>query len=545
MCLNNNYQLINKISKDWHGLLKALSSPNNQLKAAEDWIKDVMSCGYETKPNWTTLLSELVDIEPKVETDQLVFKPRIVLLSSDIQRLLMAVFFHHRHSISCTALHVFLTKIKPHLRSESWMMKLHVMLTKHVQSTVTSLSMYKFSWCNSQLYQSLLKSLKNSEDHIPWQKSQAQLSELFCCLDKDDVKFSQEESSNLYDNDVEMIEHNYKQSAKGITCGDSVQSVNSPEKLTPIVSQMSQCIVISSSSEEEEEETEPKNSGTRKRKQQDSPEEPPAKRTREASDEDTKIDLFANLTADDKLKINNLKDGWRCGQKDSSLNFNIFVTSNPQQVGSICVYIGISDYDEECLTTACEDLLSNSAIIPYDNTIVFMEYAIKEKFIDITQTPTRVFASVMMDLCKVFPKQFIDIVSKIITEKPINVYQSEIICRICSESMEERDHQYFIRIMVATPRVIDEPIISILQSLIELKVDISPDVTIDLIGCLSLSRTQLSTSKKFGKFLLHFINKYGKQFQTSELSSMAVILDSHSTFLKKAAELAFKKFNSL
>ncbi|KAK6190916.1 hypothetical protein SNE40_002682 [Patella caerulea] len=541
MYFNNNNQLINKISKDWQGLLKALSSPNKQLKAAEDWIKDVMSCGYEIKPNWTTLLSELVDIEPNIVANQLAFKPRIVLLSSDIQRLLMAVFFHHRHSISCTALQVFLIKIKPHLRYESWMMKLHVLLTKHVQSAVTSLSMYKFSSCNSQLYQSLLKTLKNTEDNITWKKSQALIAELFCCVPQDDVKFSQEESSNLYDNDIDLDEHNYKQSPQGIKCGNSVQIVNSPEKLIESISQMSQCIVISSS--EEEEETEPKISGTRKRKQTDSAEEPPAKRSRETSDEVTKIDVFGNLTADDKVKINNLEENWRCGQQDSS-NFDIFITSNPQQVGSICVYLGISDYDEECLTTACEHLLSNSTIIPYDNTTVFMEYAIKEKFIDITQTPTRVLASVLMDLCKVFPKQFIDIVSKIIIEIPINVYHSEIICRICSQCMEARDHQYFIRIMAATPRVIDEPIISILQSLIELKVDISSDVTVDLIGCLSLSRTKLSTSKKFGKFLLHFINRYGKQLQTSELSSMAVILDSHSTFLKKAAQLAFKKFNS-
>ncbi|XP_067654384.1 uncharacterized protein [Haliotis asinina] len=117
--------------------------------------------------------------------------------------------------------------------------------------------------------------------------------------------------------------------------------------------------------------------------------------------------------------------------------------------------------------------------------------------------------------------------------------QSEILCRLCKDSLLPSHHAYLLRTFVRQTEALTEPAITLLHVAMDTKPD-EEDSTV-ILDCLSQSADQFHSNLKFGKLLLSFVNKYGKQWTPLQVATMGHICGHHKTFLQKTISSTLKR----
>ncbi|ESO97666.1 hypothetical protein LOTGIDRAFT_228273 [Lottia gigantea] len=538
-----NGKLFKKINPEWQGLFNVLCDKGDNLVLAEEWIQTTLGSGYREFQNWTTLIRDLIRLEPMIDDHAIIMKPIFVLLTSDIQRNLLLILHNHRDSINHSDLTEFLSLIKDHVHQDAWTERLYESLVSGIEEGSGKMK-HCSSEGNKQLYQDVLQNLSQASHNttIPWQRKNFEVSEL---KDKSpEMKQQPQDSPELFGEfDLEVEAKQQVFGAIEVNLNRSSKKLDQNQSNTAKREDNCESIIISS----DEEDVNQTDSKKRKRSLTESFEDN-TKKLKEHNNDNIKDyeELMTCLTGDIKNELRELKGNWLQGQNMPS--FRLFIHSSSDLIKDYLVYMELWIIEDDSLSAICEYFIQNSDCLSYETIVNFLKHSLQYKFSEIKQAPSRTLTNLISRVGEVFPKQTIDILIGIILESEINPIQTDIICKLIKQTFDPSHHQYLLshhqyllRHLVSEIKALNENVISIVQAMIDQKVEMSQDITNNLIGCLLDSAQSLANSQKFGKLLLHFINKYGKQWNASELSRIQVILDRHTSFLKKTALLSFKK----
>ena len=132
------------------------------------------------------------------------------------------------------------------------------------------------------------------------------------------------------------------------------------------------------------------------------------------------------------------------------------------------------------------------------------------------------------------------VVQGLIQESNLNTPQVDLVNKVVKDCFSRDTRIHLLELIFATksdsqgcPFSWSEDIISIVQTVVDLKPDFSSDLFESFTGVLEQQSRHLSKSLKFAKILLAVIKTYGEHV-SMHFNTFVRILEGNDTFLKKA-----------
>ena len=561
--------LISSIPKEWRGVFTALDSESLPVQAATFWLRKKSSNKKlsEIPPNWDNFIDHLLSDFPVVLKDKLFFRPKILLLPLNIQRNTLGFICHHSCSIPLETLDKLVQRLRKFsVELEGWRAT-HVKILEskvnelkgsrskgiddesrtddrekdlYYTDIVTKESKSRFdelvkkndvakSSRNIRWFSHGLDTEKKEEDHII-SDSRYRFSK---AAEQDDVdmvdltsdvdippetllqKIHPERSCDFGDSDIEIIEVTGN-SSKPIKIGDSID-VNFKVPLPP------EHLII------------------------DVEDDPELFIKEEVSETNSKLSDALQLKVS---ALQNLLTGQELKEGNFSNELNIFSSCSSLEMEHICNQLDLKSIQESTAISLCMQF----AVLPtepsFGNAAIFATHCLLPKVQELKQTAPRALFTAVSLFAKKHSKAFCHgAAQRLIQESNLNTPQVDLINKVVKDCFSKDTRIHLLELIFATkldsqgcPFTWSEDIVSIVQTVVDLKPDFSSDLFESFAGVLEQQSRHLSKSLKFAKILLAVIKTYG-QHVSIHFNTFVHILEGNDTFLKKAGLSALKKIS--
>ncbi|XP_020621875.1 uncharacterized protein LOC110059520 [Orbicella faveolata] len=556
--------LISSFPKEWRGVFVALDSEHLPVQAAIFWLRKKSSNEMlsEIPPNWENFIDHLVSDFPVVLKDKLFFRPKILLLPLNIQRSTLGFISQRSYSIPLETLDKLVQRLRKFsVELEGW----RVTHVKILESKVNELKRSKIKGVDDESgtdnigkdlcytdivtkesksrFDELVKKndVAKSSRTIPWfshvldtakrkegsiisddssyRDYKAAEQDDFDMVDlTSDVDLQSEtllhrinpgSPHNFDDSDIEIIEVT-ENSSKQIKTADSID-VNFRELTVPLPPEH---LIIDA---------------------EDDPEhlikeEASATNSKLSDTLQLKVSALQNLLTGQELKEGNFSD-----------ELNIFSSCSSLEMEHVCNQLELKSIEE---STAIS-LWTQFALLPtepsFGNAAIFATHCLLPKVQELKQTASRALFTAASLFAKKHSRSFCHgVVQGLIQESNLNTPQVDLVNKVVKDCFSRDTRIHLLELIFATksdsqgcPFSWSEDIISIVQTVVDLKPDFSSDLFESFTGVLEQQSRHLSKSLKFAKILLAVIKTYGEHV-SMHFNTFVRILEGNDTFLKKA-----------
>lgn len=556
--------LISSFPKEWRGVFAALDSEHLPVQAAIFWLRKKSSNEMlsEIPPNWENFIDHLLSDFPVVLKDKLFFRPKILLLPLNIQRNTLGFISQRSYSIPLETLDKLVQRLRKFsVELEGW----RVTHVKILESKVNELKRSNIKGVDDESgtdntgkdlcytdivtkesksrFDELVKKndVAKSSRTIPWfshvldtakRKEGSIISDDSTYRDykaaeqndfdmvdlTSDVDLQSEtllhrinpgSPHNFDDSDIEIIEVT-ENSSKQIKTADSID-VNFRELTVPLPPEH---LIIDG---------------------EDDPEhlikeEASATNSKLSDTLQLKVSALQNLLTGQELKEGNFSD-----------ELNIFSFCSSLEMEHVCNQLELKSIEESTAISLCTQFALLPTEPSFGNTAIFAAHCLLPKVQELKQTASRALFTAASLFAKKHSRAFCHgVVQGLIQESNLNTPQVDLVNKVVKDCFSRDTRIHLLELIFATksdsqgcPFSWSEDIISIVQTVVDLKPDFSSDLFESFTGVLEQQSRHLSKSLKFAKILLAVIKTYGEHV-SMHFNTFVRILEGNDTFLKKA-----------
>ena len=564
--------LISSFPKEWRGVFAALNSELLPVQAATFWLRKKSSNMKlsEIPPNWDNFIDHLASDFPVMFKDKLYFRPKILLLPLSIQRNTLGFISQHSYCLPVETLDKLLHSLKKFsMELEGWRAT-HV---KILESKVNELKGSKSKGLDDESgidkrekdffytdiitgesksrfdelvkkndvansprtmlwFSHVLNTAKREEDSIisdstnrdykAAEQDDVDMVELTSDVDLQSEtllpKIHPGSSHDFDDSDIEIIEVT-ENSSKQIKIGDNID-VNLRELTVP---RPPEHIIIDA---------------------EDNPEhfikeEVPMTNSNLSDALQLKVHSLQNLLTGQELKEENFSD-----------ELNIFSSCSSLEMEDICTQLDLKSIQESTAISLCTQF----AVLPTEPSFgsagIFASHCLLPKVQELKQTTSRALFTAVSLFAKKHSRAFCHgVVQRLIQESNLNTPQVDLVNKVVKDCFNKDTRIHLLELIFATksdsqgcPISWSEDIVSIVQTVVDLKPDLSSDLFESFAGVLEQQSRHMSKSLKFAKILLAVIKTYG-QHVSVHFNTFVHILERNDTFLKKTGLSSLQKIS--
>lgn len=563
--------LISSFPKEWRGVFAALDSEHLPVQAAIFWLRKKSSNEMlsEIPPNWENFIDHLVSDFPVVLKDKLFFRPKILLLPLNIQRNTLGFISQRSYSIPLETLDKLVQRLRKFsVELEGW----RVTHVKILESKVNELKRSNIKGVDDESgtdntgkdlcytdivtkesksrFDELVKKndVAKSSRTIPWfshvldtakRKEGSVISDDssyrdYKAAEQDDFdmvdltsdvdlqsktllhRINPGSPHNFDDSDIEIIEVT-ENSSKQIKTADSID-VNFRELTVPLPPEH---LIIDG---------------------EDDPEhlikeEASATNSKLSDTLQLKVSALQNLLTGQELKEGNFSD-----------ELNIFSFCSSLEMEHVCNQLELKSIEESTAISLCTQFALLPTEPSFGNAAIFATHCLLPKVQELKQTASRALFTAASLFAKKHSRAFCHgVVQGLIQESNLNTPQVDLVNKVVKDCFSRDTRIHLLELIFATksdsqgcPFSWSEDIISIVQTVVDLKPDFSSDLFESFTGVLEQQSCHLSKSLKFAKILLAVIKTYGEHV-SMHFNTFVRILEGNDTFLKKAGLSSLKK----
>jgi len=556
--------LISSFPKEWRGVFAALDSEHLPVQAAIFWLRKKSSNEMlsEIPPNWENFIDHLVSDFPVVLKDKLFFRPKILLLPLNIQRNTLGFISQRSYSIPLETLDKLVQRLRKFsVELEGW----RVTHVKVLESKVNELKRSNIKGVDDESgtdntgkdlcytdivtkesksrFDELVKKndVAKSSRTIPWfshvldtakRKEGSIISDDssyrdYKAAEQDDFdmvdltsdvdlqsktllhRINPGSPHNFDDSDIEIIEVT-ENSSKQIKTADSID-VNFRELTVPLPPEH---LIIDG---------------------EDDPEhlikeEASATNSKLSDTLQLKVSALQNLLTGQELKEGNFSD-----------ELNIFSFCSSLEMEHVCNQLELKSIEESTAISLCTQFALLPTEPSFGNAAIFATHCLLPKVQELKQTASRALFTAASLFAKKHSRAFCHgVVQGLIQESNLNTPQVDLVNKVVKDCFSRDTRIHLLELIFATksdsqgcPFSWSEDIISIVQTVVDLKPDFSSDLFESFTGVLEQQSCHLSKSLKFAKILLAVIKTYGEHV-SMHFNTFVRILEGNDTFLKKA-----------
>lgn len=562
--------LISSFPKEWRGVFAALDSEHLPVQAGTFWLRKKSSIKTlsEIPPNWENFIDHIVNDFPVVLKGKLFFRPKILLFPLNIQRNTLAFISHHSYSIPLETLNKLVQRLRKFsMELESWR-------TTHVKILESKVNELKKSKSKSLDDDSGIYNREEDLCYIDFitKESKSRFDEL--------VKKNHEATkssrnipwfSHALDTAKREADHSIADSTYGDYKGaeqDDVDMVDLTSDADLQSKTLLQTIHLGSCDFDDSDiEIIEVSENLRKPIQiQDSIDvnireltvPPPPEHLIIDAEDDPEHLIQGEVSATSsqlsnalQLKVSALKN-LLIGQELKEWNFtdelNIFSSCSSLEMEHVCTQLDLKSTQESTAISLCMQF----AVLPtepsFGNAAIFATHCLLPKVQELKQSASRALFTAVSLFAKKHSKAFCHgVVQGLIQESSFNTPQVDLVNKVVKDCFSEETRIYLLEIIFATesdsqgcPFLWSEDIVSFVQTVVDLKPDLSNDLFDSITGVLEQQSCHLSKSLKFAKILLAVIKTYG-QHVSMHFNTFVRILEGNDTFLKKAGLSSLRK----
>lgn len=563
--------LISSFPKEWRGVFAALDSEHLPVQAAIFWLRKKSSNEMlsEIPPNWENFIDHLLSDFPVVLKDKLFFRPKILLLPLNIQRNTLGFISQRSYSIPLETLDKLVQRLRKFsVELEGW----RVTHVKILESKVNELKRSNIKGVDDESgtdntgkdlcytdivtkesksrFDELVKKndVAKSSRTIPWfshvldtakrkegsiisddstyrdykaaEQNDFDMVDLTSDVDLQSKtllhRINPGSPHNFDDSDIEIIEVT-ENSSKQIKTADSID-VNFRELTVPLPPEH---LIIDG---------------------EDDPEhlikeEASATNSKLSDTLQLKVSALQNLLTGQELKEGNFSD-----------ELNIFSFCSSLEMEHVCNQLELKSIEESTAISLCTQFALLPTEPSFGNAAIFATHCLLPKVQELKQTASRALFTAASLFAKKHSRAFCHgVVQGLIQESNLNTPQVDLVNKVVKDCFSKDTRIHLLELIFATksdsqgcPFSWSEDIISIVQTVVDLKPDFSSDLFESFTGVLEQQSRHLSKSLKFAKILLAVIKTYGEHV-SMHFNTFVRILEGNDTFLKKAGLSSLKK----
>ena len=564
--------LISSFPKEWRGVFAALDSELLPVQAATFWFRKKSSNIQlsEIPPNWDNFIDHLASDFPVMFNDKLYFRPKILLLPLSIQRNTLGFISQHSCFIPvetldrllqslrkfsmelegwrATHVKILESKVKElkgskskSLDDESGIDKVELdfyhtdIITKESKSRCDEL-IKKNDVANSSRttlwFSHVLNTAKREEvsiisdstyrDYKATEQDDVDIVDLTSDVDLQSEKLLPKihpgSSHDFDDSDIEITEVT-ENSSKQIKIGDSID-VNFRELTVPLPPEH---IIIDA---------------------EDNPEnfikgEVPMINSKLSDVQQLRVHALQNLLTGQELKEGNFAG-----------ELSIFSSCSSHEMEDICTQLDLKSIQESTAIFLCAQFVVLPTEPSFGNAGIFASHCLLPKVQELKQTTSRALLTAVSLFAKKHSRAFCHgVVQRLIQESNLHSPQVDLVNKVVKDCFNNDTRIHLLELIFATksdsqgcPISWSEDIVSIVQTVVDLKPDLSSDLFESFAGVLEQQSRHMSNSLKFAKILLAVIKTYG-QHVSMHFNTFVHILEGNDTFLKKTGLSSLKKIS--
>ncbi|XP_043932516.1 Fanconi anemia group E protein [Protopterus annectens] len=527
-----------KFDKAYHPVLHVLMSSSIGAVTAFHMLQRTQSCDILSQQfHWKNFFEALCRDEPFLEgqAQTLVLKPLFHLLPQMCKRNLLSLVHLAHHMVPKDCLQNLIEMVEQDSNPQPWI-KAHVLMLKRFLDTR---SLGWTLWMLTPECQEHLNSLckKITDDaqgsngpgtKLGWVNDEKQvIVSSATCSESSDTAMSQKskkrksETSDIYDF-LSPEETEVQDVKKFKLTEDSVELF--VEKCTPPL------------------EAKGKGGTDGAGKEHDAPDADPeaSSEGQGSSYKEAGLHLPENLVS----CLPKLRDLLETEADTAELNpppeFQVLNECSAEQLTVLCSLLHISDMCELMLPQLCARLTALVPELGYSNAAFLAQALFLNKILCLTEPASRFLVTALASFCLKYTHPTCSaLIGPILQASEKGSFQMELICRLIEDCLEQE------HLLLIFGYVLDvswcEELLSVVQSLLDKKMELTPEVFDRFIGKLNAEASDFMKSVKYAKLFLAVLTKYQGHITVVHKNSLSCALAANGTFLKKSLQAALKR----
>ncbi|XP_048468219.1 Fanconi anemia group E protein [Rhincodon typus] len=484
--------------------------------------------------HWKTFTETLCQLEPLLEGKEknLCLKPLFYLLPAMVRRNLLSFLHLGNAVIPKDCLHYLIVQLRQNPHADLWTQKLLDILEQDVEGGLRHLKSVSQSEQSQQQLKSLCEKLvgiseecSDSEKRLGWYFSQQKNESSEGTEDKLLLTQNPKKRKNSLE-DAFPLDDGEQNATKKIKLAQDISC------LEPCVGTEKQDITTTSGSLESVEVVCP---------QAQSQLDIVEVEQKSPSSTQRSLDLPEYV----KASVSSLRDlfGAESDKLETSEELSILNECDTSQLEKLCLLLQLSELPEHLLPLTCIKLISLSSDLSYSNAAVLARNLFLTRILSLTEPASRFLMAAITSFCKKYARPSCTaLIGPILQNPDIGGIQVELICRLAEDCLKpEHLTMIFGHILSITW---SEDLLSVVHTLLERKVEITPELFEQFVQKLSQHAGNFSKSMKYAKVVLAALTKYQNYVTSVHKNLLSCALDLHKTFLKKSMQAALKHIDT-
>lgn len=513
-----NAVVVGRLPSEWRCLFKLL--PRSQEKATV-WFNDNMFSQYGSKPAWHVLLSTLVKQDPWIHKEKLVFKPRFLFFSKNLQEEFLQFLIQQAYLVPSADIRDFVLPIASCVPPDCRVHQLLNELFSHTRYPVSQ----------------LMEAIKPTPSPVP----------VVDILKEEQKQPEVDISITSSDHSVIILDESDDEQIVEEAASKRPRLENQPEYQTS--EQHSDLSEAEKLSEDK----------TMEIHRVDSPVTPVSN---EIDVGISKTDTNNHLQVTDKdiqagggnvenddtnlrgigVSVCKIKEIWQNCLTDRDVD--VLQDISKLSVKEIEVFCQLMDFDnmsDDSVEIVCQHLCEVANSLSYNSAMCILTSVFGQRVKDLSQNASRKLTGAVTLTALKFPKQTVDcLLVPCFKQSKINSAQSDLIGRVLKESLSVPVQGYFVHKLTENGFNISDNSIPVIQSAVE-NCELNSETLSRLLQCLYENTATFSKNLKYGKLLLAVVKKHGKMFDQHSKAQFQNLIDKYDTFLKKSISSALDK----
>ncbi|MGH0177624.1 UNVERIFIED_CONTAM: hypothetical protein FKN15_075985 [Acipenser sinensis] len=224
----------------------------------------------------------------------------------------------------------------------------------------------------------------------------------------------------------------------------------------------------------------------------------------------------------------------------SSEDLQVLNECDPAQVELLCSVLRLSEVPEQVLPQFCTVLLALSPDLSCSTAAELARSLFLSKVLSLTEPASRFLMTAVTSFCSRYPRpSCCSLIGPILQARFAGSVQMELVCRLIEDCLDPEHYVLVFGQVLCVPW--REEVLSVIHTLLDRKVALSPDQFEQFIDRLSQQAAHFSKSMKFAKLVLAVLTKHQSSVTVTHKNTLACALALNETFLKKCLQAALKR----
>ncbi|XP_012582384.1 PREDICTED: Fanconi anemia group E protein [Condylura cristata] len=253
-----------------------------------------------------------------------------------------------------------------------------------------------------------------------------------------------------------------------------------------------------------------------------------------------KLSLLQDLVPRLQQRIQTLREGLEM-EGAPPVELQLLHECSPSQVELLCAQLQLPQLSDTGLLQFCTWLLALSPHLSLSSATVLARSLFLERILALTSSASRLLMTALTSFCAKYTYPFCRALLGPVLQAPgIGPAQTELLCCLMKDSSLEPDTQ-----LLMLGQILELPwkeeVFSVLQSLLEQQVEMTPEKFDILMEKLCKEGPAATTSVTYAKLMLTVMNKYQASITETHRLGLTTALETNTTFLRKSLCAALRQ----